>query len=86
MIPMKSTGTTQGEHVFFGTDVKGAEKVRPDATVGGLSSIGKPFMVFIIEKGGYCWHAYRKSVLVIDGNNNSEPNLERVEDEKYWKR
>jgi hypothetical protein len=47
MIPMKSTRTTQGEHVFFGTDVKGAEKVRLDATVGGLSSIGKPFMVFI---------------------------------------
>jgi hypothetical protein len=25
--------------------------------------------VAINAKGGYCWHVYRKSVLVIDGNN-----------------
>jgi hypothetical protein len=30
-----------------------------------------------------CWHVYKKSVLVIDGKNNSEPNLEREEDDKY---
>jgi hypothetical protein len=33
-----------------------------------------------------CWHVYRKSVLVIDGKNNNEPNLEREEDEKAQKR
>jgi hypothetical protein len=33
-----------------------------------------------------CWHVYRKSVLVIDGKNNNEPNLEREEDEKAKKR
>jgi hypothetical protein len=44
-------------------------------------------------KGGYCWHVYRQSVLVIEynnnnddgmftGKNNSEPNLKTPEDEK----
>jgi hypothetical protein len=33
-----------------------------------------------------CWHVYRKSVLVIDGKNSSEPNLKRAEDEKDPKR
>jgi hypothetical protein len=27
MIPPKNNATTQGEHVFFGIDIKGGEKV-----------------------------------------------------------
>jgi hypothetical protein len=42
----------------------------------------QPFRVAINAKGGDCWHVYRKSVLVIDGKNNNEPNLESAEDEK----
>jgi hypothetical protein len=33
-----------------------------------------------------CWHVYRKSVLVIDGKKNNEPNLKRAEEEKDQKR
>jgi len=31
----------------------------------------QPFKVSINAKGGYCWHVYRKSVLVIDGKNKN---------------
>ena len=64
LIPPKSNATTQGEHVFFDIDVKGGEKV----WCGCYSwRIAQPFRVYINAKGGYCWHVYRKSVLVIDG-------------------
>jgi hypothetical protein len=33
------------------------------------------FKVVINAKGGDCWHAYRKSVLVINGKNNSEDGI-----------
>jgi hypothetical protein len=55
---------------------KGEKRCGLDATVGGLRRIVQPFRVAINAKGGYCWHVYRKSVLVIDGKNNNEPNLE----------
>ena len=75
MIPMKSTTIAQGEHVFFDIYVKGGKRCGMDATVGGLRRIVQPFRVAINAKGGDCWHVYRKSVLVIDGKNNNEPNL-----------
>jgi hypothetical protein len=43
-----------------------------DAIVGGLRRIVQPFKVAINAKGGYCWHVYRQSVLVIDGKNNND--------------
>ena len=46
----------------------------------------QPFRVAINAKGGDCWHVYMKNVLVIDGKNNIEPNLESIEDEKDLKR
>jgi hypothetical protein len=69
LIPLKSTATAQGEHVFFDIDVKGGEK----EWSGCYSWRSKqPFRVSINAKGGYCWHVYRKSVLVIDGKNNND--------------
>jgi hypothetical protein len=66
---------------------KGEKNVcRLYATVGGLSRIVQPFRVSINENGGDFWHVYRKSVLFIDGKNNSEPNLESVEEKKAHKR
>ena len=61
MIPMKSTATTQGEHVFFDIDVKGGEKEwsRADAMVGGPNRLAQSFRVAINAKGGDCWHVYR---------------------------
>jgi hypothetical protein len=59
---------------------KGEKRCGLDATVGGLRRIVQPFRVAINAKGGDCWHVYRKSVLVIDGKNNSN------EDEKAQKR
>jgi hypothetical protein len=46
-----------------------------DATVGGLRRIVQPFRVSINAKGGYCCNIYRKSVLVIDGNNNNDDGI-----------
>jgi hypothetical protein len=65
MIPPTSTPTTQGEHVFFNIDVRGGEKVW-----SGCYSlrIVQPFRVSINAKGVDCWHVYRESLLVIDGN------------------
>jgi hypothetical protein len=73
MIPPKHTITTQGECVFFDIDVKGGEKEwsRPDAIVGGPNRLVQSFRVSINAKGGDCWHVYKKSVIVIDGKNNS---------------
>jgi hypothetical protein len=34
-----------------------------------------PFKVAINAKGGDCWHLYKKSVLVIDGNNNNNDGM-----------
>jgi hypothetical protein len=59
---------------------KGEKRCGLDATVGDLRRIVQPFRVSINAKGGYCWHVYRKSVLVIDGKNNND------EDEKAQKR
>ena len=61
LIPLKSTATAQGEHVFFEIDVKGGEKEwsRLDATVGGPNRLAQSFRVAINSKGGYCWHVYR---------------------------
>jgi hypothetical protein len=39
-----------------------------------------------MPKGEIVGMFYRKSVLVIDGKNNNEPNLESAEDEKSQKR
>jgi hypothetical protein len=39
-----------------------------------------------MPKGKIVGNFYKKSVLVIDGKNNNEPNLERAEDEKSQKR
>ena len=65
LIPPKNTATAQGEHVFFGIDVKGGEKEwsGPDATVGGPNILAQSFRVAINAKGGYCWHVYRKVCL-----------------------
>jgi hypothetical protein len=46
-----------------------------DATVGVLIRIEKPLRVSINAKGGDCWHAYRQSVLVIDGKKNSDNGI-----------
>jgi hypothetical protein len=40
----------------------------------------------IVSKDGICWHVYRNNVLVIDGKNKNEPNLESAEDKKSQKR
>ena len=71
LLPLKSTATTQWEHVFFDIDVKGGEKewFRPNAIVGGPNRLAHSFRVAINAKGGYSWHVYKKSVLVIDGKN-----------------
>jgi hypothetical protein len=39
-----------------------------------------------MPKGDIVGMFYRKLVLVIDGKNNNEPNLESAEDEKSQKR
>ena len=72
MIPAKTTATAQGKHDFFDIDVKGGEKewFGPNATVGGPNRLTQSFRVAINDKGGDCWHVYKKSVLVIDGKNN----------------
>jgi hypothetical protein len=49
---------------------KGEKRRSLDATVGVPSSLVQPLRVSINSKGGYCWHVYRQSVLVIDGKNN----------------
>jgi hypothetical protein len=49
---------------------KGDKTCGLDTTVGGLSRTMQSFRVAINAKGGYCWHVYRQSVLVIDGKNN----------------
>jgi hypothetical protein len=61
MIPMKNTTTSQGEHVFFDIDVKGAknEWSRLDAIAGVPNRLACPFRVSINDKGGYFWHVYR---------------------------
>jgi hypothetical protein len=53
---------------------KGEKRCGHD-TVGGLSRIVHPFRVSINAKGGYCWHVYRQSVLVIDGKNNNDDGM-----------
>jgi hypothetical protein len=35
----------------------------------------QPLRVSINAKGGYCWHVYRQSVLVIDGKNNNDDGM-----------
>jgi hypothetical protein len=55
--------------MFSLTLMSKGEKRCDQPTVGGLSRIVQPFRVAINSKGGYCWHVYRKSVLVIDGKN-----------------
>ena len=54
---------------------KGEKRCGLDATVGGLSRTVKSFKVSINAKGGYCWHVYRHSVLVIDGKNSSNDGM-----------
>jgi hypothetical protein len=73
LIPPKHTATAQGEGVFFDIDVKMGEKewFGMDATVGGPNRLAQSFRVYINAKGGDCWHVYKKSILVIDGKNNS---------------
>jgi hypothetical protein len=46
---------------------KGEKRCVLDATVGDLSRTVQSFRVSINAKGGYCWHVYSQSVLVIDG-------------------
>jgi hypothetical protein len=77
LIPLKHTATARGEHVFFDIDVKGGEKewFRPNATVGGPNRLAHSFRVAINAKGGYSWHVYKKSVLVIDGKNNNNDGM-----------
>jgi hypothetical protein len=43
----------------------------------------QPFRVAINANGGYCWHVYRKNVLVIDGKKNNEAILESAKEGKY---
>jgi hypothetical protein len=33
------------------------------------------FRVAINAKGGYCWHVYRQSVLIIYGKNNNDDGM-----------
>jgi hypothetical protein len=77
LIPPKHTAIAQGEHVFFDIDVKGGEKEwsRPDDTVRGPNRLAQQFRVAINAKGGYCWHVYRKSMLLIDGKNNNNDSM-----------
>jgi hypothetical protein len=77
LIPLQNTATAQGEHVFFDIDVKGGENEwsRSDAIVGGPNRLAQPFRVAINAKGGYCWHVYRQSMLVIDGKNNNDDGM-----------
>jgi hypothetical protein len=51
---------------------KGEKRCGLDATVEGLSRTMQSLRVAINEKGGYCWHVYRQSVLVIDGKNKND--------------
>jgi hypothetical protein len=54
---------------------KGEKRCGLDATVGGLRRTVQSFRVSINAKGGYCWHVYRQSVLVIDGKNNNDDGI-----------
>jgi hypothetical protein len=54
---------------------KGEKRCGLNATVGGLRRIVQSFRVSINAKGGYCWHVYRQSVLVIDGKNNNDDGM-----------
>jgi hypothetical protein len=49
---------------------KGEKRSGLDATVGGTNRLVQPLQVAINAKGGYCWHVYSWSVLVIDGKNS----------------
>jgi hypothetical protein len=60
LIPMQSTATSQGEHVFFDIDVKGGEKEW--SRCYNWRSKHQPFRVSINAKGGDCWHVSRESV------------------------
>jgi hypothetical protein len=86
LIPLKSIATTQGTMFSLTLMSKGEKRSGLDATIGGPRKIVHPFRVSINAKGGDCLHVYRKSVLVIDGKNNNEPNLKRAKDEKAQKR
>jgi hypothetical protein len=54
---------------------KGEKRSGPDATVRGPNRLAQPLTVFINAKGGYCWHVYRKSVLVIDEKNINDDGM-----------
>jgi hypothetical protein len=72
LIPPKNNATTQGKHVLFDIDVKGGEKEWCECYSWRIvQPSGLPSM----PKGGYCWHVYRQSMLVIDGKNNNDAGM-----------
>jgi hypothetical protein len=73
LIPMKSTATAQGEHVLFDIDVKGGEKMWSRCYSWRYKHNSAAFQGFHpCQRGRLLACFYRKSVLVIDGKNNSD--------------
>ena len=71
LIPSKSNATSQGEHVFFGIDVKGGEK-----SSGEDIQMHVGACVAINAKGGDCWQIFnRQRMLVIDGKYSNEDDM-----------